>query len=43
MADRFAIVEVPKDEARSIIAALRGTTLRGKKMTIREDRGARGA
>jgi len=36
-------VEVPKDEARSIIAALRGTTLRGKKMTIREDRGARGA
>jgi ATP-dependent RNA helicase DeaD len=42
MADRFAIVEVPKGEARSIITALRGTTLRGKKMTVREDRGARG-
>ena len=43
MADKFAIVEVPKDEARSIITALRGTTLRGKKMTVREDRGVRGA
>ena len=43
IADRFAIVEVPGDEARSIIAALRGTTLRGKKITVREDRGARRA
>ena len=42
IADKFAIVEVPDDEARSIIAALRGTTLRGKKVTVREDRGARG-
>jgi len=41
IADKFAIVEVPEDEARSIIAALRGTTLRGKKVTVREDRGAR--
>ena len=41
IADKFAIVEVPEGEARSIIAALRGTTLRGKKVTVREDRGAR--
>jgi ATP-dependent RNA helicase DeaD len=38
IADKFAIVEVREDEARSIIAALRGTTLRGKKVTVREDR-----
>jgi ATP-dependent RNA helicase DeaD len=41
IADKFAIVEVPEDEARSIIAALRGTTLRGKKVTVREDRAPR--
>ena len=41
IADKFAIVEVPEDEARSIITALRGTTLRGKKVTVREDRNAR--
>jgi ATP-dependent RNA helicase DeaD len=41
IADKFAIVEVPEGEARSIIAALRGTTLRGKKVTVREDRAAR--
>jgi len=39
IADKFAIVEVRENEARSIIAALRGTTLRGKKVTVREDRG----
>ena len=39
IADKFAIVEVPQEEARSIVAALRGTTLRGKKVTVREDRG----
>lgn len=42
IADKFAIVEVREDDARSIIAALRGTTLRGKKVTVRGDRGARG-
>ena len=41
IADKFAIVEVPEDDARSIIAALRGTTLRGKKVTVREDREGR--
>jgi ATP-dependent RNA helicase DeaD len=40
IADKFAIVEVRQDEARSIITALRGTTLRGKKVTVREDRRA---
>lgn len=40
IADNFSIVEVREDEARSIIAALRGTTLRGKKVTVREDRHA---
>jgi ATP-dependent RNA helicase DeaD len=43
IADKFAVVEVPGEEAQSIIAALRGTTLRGKKVTVREDRGPRGA
>ena len=41
IADKFAIVEVPEEESRSIIAALRGTTLRGKKVSVREDRAAR--
>jgi ATP-dependent RNA helicase DeaD len=41
IADKFSIVEVPEREAKSIIAALRGTTLRGKKMVVREDREAR--
>ena len=40
IADKFSIVEVREDEARSIIAALRGTTLRGKRITVREDRRA---
>jgi ATP-dependent RNA helicase DeaD len=40
IADKFSIVEVREDEARSIIGALRGTTLRGKKVTVREDRRA---
>jgi ATP-dependent RNA helicase DeaD len=38
IADKFSIVEVPDREAKSIIAALRGTTLRGKKVLVREDR-----
>jgi len=40
IAGRFSVVEVREDEARSIIAALRGTTLRGKKAVVREDRRA---
>jgi ATP-dependent RNA helicase DeaD len=36
--DKFSIVEVPGEDAKSIIAALRNTTLRGKRVTVREDR-----
>jgi ATP-dependent RNA helicase DeaD len=39
IADRFSIVEVPGDSADTIIRALRGTTLRGKKVMVRLDRG----
>jgi ATP-dependent RNA helicase DeaD len=37
IADNFSIVEVPEGEAKSIIAALRGTKLRGKRVVVRED------
>ena len=40
IADRFSLVEVPERAADAIIAALRGTTLRGKKVTVRRERGA---
>ena len=38
IADKFSIVEVPEGAAKSIIAALRNTTLRGKRVMVREDR-----
>ena len=38
IADRFSIVEVPDTDAKAIIAALRNTKLRGKRVTVREDR-----
>jgi len=38
IADKFSIVEVPTGQLKSIIGALRGTTLRGKRVTVREDR-----
>jgi ATP-dependent RNA helicase DeaD len=38
IADRFALVEVPDEAADEIIAALRETTIRGKKVTVRRDR-----
>ena len=38
IADKFSIVEVPGAEAKTIIAALRKTTLRGKRVMVREDR-----
>ena len=37
--DRFSLVEVPTSEANRIITALRGKTLRGKKVSVRQDRG----
>jgi len=38
IADKFSIVEVPEGDAKAIIAALRNTTLRGKRVMVREDR-----
>lgn len=37
--DRFSLVEVPTSEANRIIAALRGKSIRGKKVSVRRDRG----
>jgi ATP-dependent RNA helicase DeaD len=38
IADRFSLVEVPGESADAIIDALRGTTIRGKKVLARRDR-----
>ena len=40
IADGFSIVEVPKDRADDIIAALRKTRIRGRKVTVNRDRKA---
>jgi len=37
---RFSLVEVPKGRAEAIIEALRGTTIRGRKVDVRRDRNA---
>ena len=41
IADGFSIVEVPRDKADVIITALRKTRIRGRKVTVNRDRGAR--
>lgn len=38
IADRFSLVEVPESAAHDVISALRGSTLKGKKVTIRRER-----
>jgi ATP-dependent RNA helicase DeaD len=38
IADRFSLVEVPESLAENIIAALRATTIRGKKVMVRRER-----
>jgi ATP-dependent RNA helicase DeaD len=38
IADRFSLVEVPESAAADVIAALRGTTIKGKKATVRRER-----
>jgi len=38
IADRFSLVEVRAEHADAIIRALRGTTLRGRKVNVRRDR-----
>ena len=37
--DGFSIVEVPKSRADAIMAALRRTRIRGRKVTVNRDRG----
>jgi ATP-dependent RNA helicase DeaD len=39
IADRFSLIDVPESRAEEIMAALRATTLRGKKVMVRRDRG----
>jgi ATP-dependent RNA helicase DeaD len=39
IADNFSLVDVPESLADDILAALRATTIRGKKVPIRRDRG----
>ncbi len=38
VADRFSLVEVPADAADEVIAALRGSTIKGKKTTVRREK-----
>jgi ATP-dependent RNA helicase DeaD len=38
IADRFSLVEVPASRAEDIIAALKATTIRGRKVPVRRDR-----
>lgn len=38
VADAFSLVEVPESLAEDILAALRATLIRGKKVTVRRDR-----
>ena len=38
LSDRFSVVEVPSTAADEVIAALRGTTIKGRKPIIRRDR-----
>jgi ATP-dependent RNA helicase DeaD len=39
IADRFSLVEVPDEAVDEIIGALRNTTIRGKRVVVRRDRG----
>lgn len=38
IADRFSLVEVPESAADEVIAALRGTTIKGQRATVRRER-----
>ncbi len=42
IADRFSLVEVRKDAARDVVTALRGTRIKGNKVTVRLDRNPAG-
>jgi ATP-dependent RNA helicase DeaD len=41
IADRFSLVEVPESAADEVVEALRRSTIKGKKATVRRDRGTR--
>jgi ATP-dependent RNA helicase DeaD len=43
LTDNFSLVEVPDESAEEVIAALRGTTLRGKKVPVRREKSERAA
>ena len=36
--DRFSLVEVPAESADAVIASLRGTHIKGRKLTVRRER-----
>ena len=38
IADRFSIVEIPEHSADDVIQALRSSTIKGKRATVRRDR-----
>jgi ATP-dependent RNA helicase DeaD len=38
IADKFSLVEVPEGSADGVIAAMRGVTIKGKKVTVRRER-----
>jgi ATP-dependent RNA helicase DeaD len=40
IADRFSLVEVPEEIVEDVIGALRSTTIKGKRVTVRRDRDA---
>jgi ATP-dependent RNA helicase DeaD len=41
--DRFSLVEVPMEAADGVIAALRASTVKGKRATVRRERFERGS
>jgi ATP-dependent RNA helicase DeaD len=41
IAERFSLVEVPESAANEVIAALRATTIKGRKVSVRRDRDQR--
>jgi ATP-dependent RNA helicase DeaD len=38
IADRFSLVEVPESAAEDVVAALRRTSIKGRKTTVRRER-----
>jgi ATP-dependent RNA helicase DeaD len=38
ISDRFSLVEIPEAAINDVVTALRGTTIKGKKATVRRER-----